>query len=100
MVWSTEASNRAIYVGDLHTQQKKRIATAASMPVYAEPGYLLFHREGTLFAQPFEARKLELTGERFALPTKSSTVPKTVAQVLLRLKMGYSSISTVLAGHD
>ena len=63
MVWSTEASNRAIYVGDLHTQQKKRIATAASMPVYAEPGYLLFHREGTLFAQPFEARKLELTGE-------------------------------------
>ena len=27
------------------------------------PGYLLFHREGTLFAQPFDAKKIAFTGE-------------------------------------
>src|SRR5262245_21372763 len=63
LAWSAEASNRAIYAGDLNSQEKARLITASSMPVYAEPGYLLFHREGTLFAQPFDARKLAFTGE-------------------------------------
>jgi len=61
--WSIEPSNRAIYVGDLDSQEKTRLITASSMPVYVEPGYLLFHREGTLFAQPFDARRLAFTGE-------------------------------------
>jgi len=31
--------------------------------VYAPPGYLLFLREGTLMAQPFDARKAETIGD-------------------------------------
>ena len=35
----------------------------SSNAVYAEPGYLLYHREGTLYAQPFDAGDAELTGD-------------------------------------
>ena len=31
--------------------------------VYAKPGYLLFLRQGVLLAQPFDLKKMELTGE-------------------------------------
>ena len=27
------------------------------------PGYLVYHREGTLMAQPFDAERIRLTGE-------------------------------------
>jgi len=36
---------------------------ADSNAQYADPGYVLFHREATLFAQPFDAKKLELRGD-------------------------------------
>jgi dipeptidyl aminopeptidase/acylaminoacyl peptidase len=35
--------------------------------VYADPGYLLFHREGTLYAQAFDADDLTLGGEAVRL---------------------------------
>ncbi len=35
------------------------------MGVYAAPGYLLVQRNGTLFAQAFNAKSLTLTGEPF-----------------------------------
>lgn len=34
---------------------------------YVAPGYLIFERGGTLLAQPFDADKLELTGDPFPL---------------------------------
>ena len=34
-----------------------------STVVYVPPGYLLFNRQGTLMAQPFDAERLQLTGE-------------------------------------
>jgi len=37
------------------------------MAVYAEPGYLLFQREGTLWAQPFDAKKLTLSGQSVSI---------------------------------
>jgi hypothetical protein len=33
-----------------------------SRVVYAPPGFLLFHRQGTLFAQAFDATRLALQG--------------------------------------
>src|SRR5262249_30033602 len=44
LAWSNEPSHRAIYVGSLDSSVRKRLMPAASMAVYAEPGYLLFHR--------------------------------------------------------
>ena len=50
-------------MGSLGSEEKKRLFSAQSKAAYANPGYLLFEREGTLFAQPFDAKKLTLTGE-------------------------------------
>jgi eukaryotic-like serine/threonine-protein kinase len=53
----------AVYVADLQSKEQKRVVTADSNAVYSPPGYLLFVREQTLMAQPFDAGKLETTGE-------------------------------------
>ena len=53
----------AIHAGSLDSKKTTRLLVALSKGMYAEPGYLLFHREGTLIAQPFDANRLELTGE-------------------------------------
>ena len=52
-----------IYLGSLDSSKRMQLLAGASMAVYAEPGYLLFQRERTLFARPFNAEKLTLSGE-------------------------------------
>jgi Tol biopolymer transport system component len=64
IAYSPDASKRVLYAGLLGSKERTRIMPADSFPVvYAMPGYLLFPRQGTLFAQPFDAGKLRLTGE-------------------------------------
>jgi Tol biopolymer transport system component len=62
LAWSGETANRAIYAGALASKDKKKLMPAESNAAYA-PGYILFHREATVFAQPFDAKTLELTGD-------------------------------------
>ena len=68
-----------IYVGSLDAlpdqQSTERLVASGYNPVYtpslASPiGWLLFVREGSLLAQPFDAKRLELAGE--ALPIAAS----------------------------
>jgi len=62
-----------VYIGDLQGSQTRRLLDADAAAVYAAPGRLLFVRQGTLFAQDFDAARLELRGnaspvaERIAL---------------------------------
>jgi eukaryotic-like serine/threonine-protein kinase len=56
-------STRHIYLGSLGSKAKTRLLTDVAMAAYAKPGYLLFYRGKTLFAQPFDARKLLFAGE-------------------------------------
>jgi eukaryotic-like serine/threonine-protein kinase len=72
---SGKESASAIYVGTLDSKDATRLVTTQSSAVYAEPGYLLYHREGTLYAQPFNARKLVLTGEAIRIADKLPYVP-------------------------
>lgn len=60
---SGDPQNTAIYAASLDSPHRKRVLAVQSNFAYAEPGYLLYVREGVLFAQAFHARKLELTGE-------------------------------------
>jgi serine/threonine protein kinase len=60
---SSKAENNGIYVASLDSKEKKLLLNVGSNPVYVPPGYLLFHRRGTLMAQPFDADRLQLTGE-------------------------------------
>jgi dipeptidyl aminopeptidase/acylaminoacyl peptidase len=62
-VQSSQSSNGGIFVGLLDSKERKRLIGADSKGVYVEPGYLLFARAGAVFAQPFDATQLVLSGE-------------------------------------
>jgi serine/threonine protein kinase/Tol biopolymer transport system component len=49
--------------GSLDSKTSTLVVRALSNFVYAAPGYLLYHREGALFAQPFSVKRLTLEGE-------------------------------------
>ena len=61
--WSDRAEDRAIYVRSLESPGKSRLLAVESQVVYAPSGHLLFHREGTLLAQPFDVERLEVAPE-------------------------------------
>ena len=60
---SANPENSGIYVGSLDSKVGKLLLNVISMALYSPPGYLLFVRAGTLFAQPFDADRLELKGD-------------------------------------
>jgi serine/threonine protein kinase/Tol biopolymer transport system component len=51
-----------VYVASLDSPEVRRISDAWSRAAYAS-GYLLFGRQGALFAQPFDLSRLAVTGE-------------------------------------
>jgi Tol biopolymer transport system component len=61
------ADGLEIFAGSLKSKTARKILTADSAAVYAEPGYLLFRREGKILAQPFDANRLETRGEAVAI---------------------------------
>jgi eukaryotic-like serine/threonine-protein kinase len=63
LAWSAEATNRALFVGTLGSKDRTRLMAAETNVAYAAPGYLVFHREATVFAQSFDAKKLAFTGD-------------------------------------
>ena len=58
---SRGAQENALYVSFLGSLDAKLLMTGDSMAIYV-PDYLLFLRNQTLMAQPFNARRLETTG--------------------------------------
>jgi Tol biopolymer transport system component len=50
-----------------------RIITAGASPRYVEPGFLVFSdAAGSLMAQPFDAKSLEVSGERFRIAERAT----------------------------
>ncbi len=62
-VRSGQTESRGVYVGSLDAKETKRLLPTAFNAAYSPPGFLLFMRNETLMAQPFDADKHELTGE-------------------------------------
>jgi dipeptidyl aminopeptidase/acylaminoacyl peptidase len=62
-VRNTNQAKTAIYVGDLESKDRRRLFAAASNAVYSPPGFVLFVRERTLLAQPFNAGALRTMGD-------------------------------------
>jgi eukaryotic-like serine/threonine-protein kinase len=75
LVRNTQPEKSAIYVGLLDSKETKRLLLAHSSMAFAPPGYLLFVRDETLMAQPFDPNQLELTGEQFTLAEQTSRNP-------------------------
>ena len=64
LAWSEKnPENRAIYIGSLDSKTRTRLMTANSNAMYAPPGLLLYIRDGTLLARPFDAKRLAFTGQ-------------------------------------
>jgi len=65
---AADREKRAVVVASLDdkpgSKDRKRLLAGESMAVYSA-GHLLFDREGTLMAQPFDAAKLEFRGDAF-----------------------------------
>jgi serine/threonine protein kinase/Tol biopolymer transport system component len=55
----------AMWVGDLDSATQRRVTNVESNAVYDPAGFVLFARQGTLMAQPFDAGRLETTGDPF-----------------------------------
>jgi Tol biopolymer transport system component/predicted Ser/Thr protein kinase len=60
---NNDREKSAVYVGDLESKIRKRVLIATSNAMYVPAGYLLFLRERTLMAQPFDAGKAQTTGD-------------------------------------
>lgn len=70
------------FVGSLKSKSAKKVLTAGSAAVFAEPGYLVFAREGRVMVQRFDASRLELSGDAVAIgdaPGYSDTDAEPVA---------------------
>ena len=64
-----QKSADAIFVGSLDSDERRFVVEADANPNYVAPGYLLFHRDKTLFAQRFDLQSFALTGEPITLLT-------------------------------
>ena len=55
--------SNTIWLGSLDSNEATQLLNADSRAQYVAPGYLVFMRQRTLLAQPFDARHATLTGE-------------------------------------
>jgi len=62
-----------VYVGSLDGSVRKKLLDGPSNARYAEPGYLLFVRNTTLFAQRFLLRDLKVEGEEIPIVSDVQT---------------------------
>jgi hypothetical protein len=77
LIASADREKGGLYVGDLASKTLKPVAIGNTRAIYVNPGYLLFVREHTLMAQPFNASTMEITGNA-APVAEEVTAPTTV----------------------
>ena len=75
-----KVDDSAYRIGALDSTETKAFAPAQTMLTYAPPGYLLFVRDRTLVAQPFDAKAQKTTGEPVPLAEQIGTDSVGLAQ--------------------
>jgi hypothetical protein len=80
---STKPDSTGMYVGSLSAkpeeQSSQRLMPLDHQPMYASasdsgPGHVVFLRQDTLLAQPFDAKRLQLAGEAVPLATQVASI--------------------------
>ena len=66
-VHSNDAGKTGIYIGSLDSQETHLLISTESNASYAPPGFLIYGRQSTLVAQPFNPKQLRVTGETFSI---------------------------------
>jgi serine/threonine protein kinase len=64
---SSQDEKTGVYLCSLDSKERPRLAATKSNAVYAAPGYLIFIRENSLMAQPFNASGGDVRGEAFPI---------------------------------
>ena len=57
------SGSRGVYIADLQGGDGRRVLDTDAAAVFAAPGYLLFSRQGVLFAQAFDSRTFNIRGD-------------------------------------
>ena len=73
MAMAAKSSDTMYRIASLDGKENRPFAPAQSMVTYVEPGYLLFLRDRTLVAQPFDAKSYKTRGEPVPLAEKVGT---------------------------
>ena len=60
---SSDPSQSGVFVGDLNSNTHRRVVPVISNSAYVSPGFLLYAREGVLWAQPFDASAEAVSGD-------------------------------------
>jgi serine/threonine protein kinase len=68
--WSESPENRATYIGSLDSKTRTRLMSGDSKALYAPPGFILFVRDRTVMARPFDPRRQAFSGD--AVPVAES----------------------------
>jgi eukaryotic-like serine/threonine-protein kinase len=66
----------AIFVGSLDSNEKHFVVESTANAAYAAPGYLLFYKDRTLLAQPFDLKRFALTGEATVILPEVQFLPQ------------------------
>jgi len=99
---SIERERMGVYLGSLGSKAYRLLVNTGFAGVYSA-GYLLFMRNQTLFAQPFDAAKAEIHGEPIPLPDRVTEISSVSAAVLSASQNGtlvYYSNANAQPGWD
>jgi eukaryotic-like serine/threonine-protein kinase len=74
--FSGKPEMNAIFLGSLDSPDRRLLVNSTANAAYAEPGYLVYLRDKTLVAQPFDRRSYALSGEPHALSDEILFLPQ------------------------
>jgi serine/threonine protein kinase len=104
---SPRAEDRGIWIGSLDSTASVRVIPGiVSNAQYGPPGYLVFTRNDTLLAQPFDAGRLRLSGEAFPVAEQISPFSGlqggrfSVAGTALAYRSGPTNVKTEMVWFD
>jgi Tol biopolymer transport system component len=70
---NSDAGRTEVRLGSLDSPTDTPLFAANSRVLYSEPGYILFVRDGTLMAQPFDTGRLSISGDAFPIAERVGT---------------------------
>jgi len=85
---SSRKEPHSIYMGSLNSNEKRFVVKAKGNTAFTAPGNLLFYRDETLFAQHFDTKKFELTGEPVPIVTDVQFFPRIAKAVFAASNTG------------
>ena len=93
----TDNQPGGVYVGSLNSPARKKILDTLLQAAYAAPGFLVFARKTTLFAQRFDASSLKVEGDPVPIVQDAAVLPNVLRSGFAVSETGrlvYSSSST------